>query len=1331
MIGSLVAGRFQIEREAGAGGMGTVYRARDLTDGGFVALKVLSSDEVRNIERFEQEASILAALSHPGIVRYVARGLVGGRHFLAMEWLEGEALGHRIEHQPLSLAESLTVVRRTAEALGHAHEHGIIHRDIKPENLFLPGGRLEALKVLDFGVARLTRVARRLTRTGFLVGTPGYLAPEIISGAREITGTADFFSLGCVAFRCLSGRDAFEGNEAGALLAKIVMADAPRITRIAAHIPAPVADFVEWLLRRDPRQRPADAATLLRVLAGLEVLPDQLPGYGARRLATSLTLTEQRIVCLVMAGPPAAPRESPLDPAQGDPAPVAPALEAEMQLHHHTGIRALPDGSLVITLPATGKITDLAVNAVRAALVVRRHIAGVPIAVVTGQARAGGGGPGWSTLIDAAARLLRYTGPGQIGLQDMVAALVEPRFDLVRDGEWSFVQGERDPAPTHRKLLGKSIELAGRNRELASLTGMLATAVEESMAQAALVLGAPGIGKSRLLEEFLATAHRQPAPPRVLFAAGDAVGAGSPFAMLARLLRRHAGIRDGEPAEESWRKLAAAHVPRAGGAAPARRVAFLGEIARLPFAEGDDEALRAARANPQLMGDGMRRAFEDWLRAECEAQPVLLVLDDLHWGDSATVGFIDSALRNLREAPLMILALARPEVKSSFPDLWAARGLQQIALGPLSRKAAERLVREAMVAGTPAELIAELVTRSDGNPFYLEELIRAADAGRGGALPDSVLATVQARLDAEGEDAKRVLRAASIFGAGFSAAGLAALLGGEAVVVDTHGWLERMADRELIRQTTRADGSEDFAFAHALIRDAAYATLTEEDRVLGHRLAAHHLEQSGCPDPMTLAEHFQRGGEVARSVRWYLEGAEQALRASDLAGAISRADLGLAAMSPRNDPPGSSRGAEPSEDSALALTELTRGALNLIAAEAHLWRGEFPQAESRGTESIASLPSRTPLWYRSVAQTLISVAKQGKIDALGAWAERAAGAPPDPHQADAAASSAFIVCLAWAVAFLLVAGRQAQADELMLRIDELTAGLVRLDSQAQALVAQARATSASVRGDLDGCLAGLEAALVSFEAAGDARNVAMVRANIGFNYAELGLLERAEVMLAGALAEAERIGLVELPAIVQHNLGRVRARRGDLIEGERLERAALSSFVAQGEPRLEGLTRTYLSEIALLAGDAVEAERQAVRALTALRSAPNARIQAMGALARAYLVQGRAADALAVARQAAAQLDELGTVDEGDAEVRLACAESLAAAGHPDEARQAIRLARLRLLERAERIGDPDHRQHFLADIPAHARTIALARQWDPPEAAQGDASNTRLSDFA
>src|SRR4051812_9777208 len=204
--GILVGGRFEIERRAGAGGMGVVYRARD-RQGGLVALKVLRDPSPIAIERFAREASILADLEHPGIVRYVAQGTTPeGEIYIAMEWLDGEDLHHFLWRQGVGIAESVDVARRIAEALTTAHARGIVHRDIKPSNVFVVGGDLGHLKVLDFGVARLRESDRRATATGATLGTPGYMAPEQVRGERDVDTRADVFSLGCVLFECLTGR---------------------------------------------------------------------------------------------------------------------------------------------------------------------------------------------------------------------------------------------------------------------------------------------------------------------------------------------------------------------------------------------------------------------------------------------------------------------------------------------------------------------------------------------------------------------------------------------------------------------------------------------------------------------------------------------------------------------------------------------------------------------------------------------------------------------------------------------------------------------------------------------------------------------------------------------------------------------------------------------------------------------------------------------------------------------------------------------------------------------------------------------------------------------
>ena len=193
MIGSVVAGRFALEAEAGAGGMGTVYRARDLNDGAEVAVKILTGRELREAARFDQEAVILAGLTHPAIVRYLAHGITpAGQRFIVMEWLDGEDLCTRLERKAVTIAETVALARRAAEALAYAHVRNIVHRNIKPENLFLPGRAIDRLKVLDFGIARLTRGARKLTATGAVVGTPGYMGPVQTgwAGAHWVVGAA-------------------------------------------------------------------------------------------------------------------------------------------------------------------------------------------------------------------------------------------------------------------------------------------------------------------------------------------------------------------------------------------------------------------------------------------------------------------------------------------------------------------------------------------------------------------------------------------------------------------------------------------------------------------------------------------------------------------------------------------------------------------------------------------------------------------------------------------------------------------------------------------------------------------------------------------------------------------------------------------------------------------------------------------------------------------------------------------------------------------------------------------------------------------------------------
>src|SRR4051812_28577818 len=297
--------RFEIEHAIGSGGMGTVFRARDPNSGEEVAVKVISSEQSHITERFTREVKVLAELSHPGIVRYISHGVtLPGELFLIMEWLDGETLKSRLQRGPLAASEAVPLAGPGAGGLGAAHARGVVHRDLKPSNLFLPGGRVEQVKILDFGIAQ--REGRtQLTQTGMMLGTPGYMAPEQARASGQIDARADVFALGCVLFQSLTGAPPFDGDTAAAILAKILFGTAPRVSELWPDAPNNLDALVAQMLANEPALRPSDGANLAAALAALGPLPHTLAtaqGPAARPRAAG---GERRLSAVVMLGPTA------------------------------------------------------------------------------------------------------------------------------------------------------------------------------------------------------------------------------------------------------------------------------------------------------------------------------------------------------------------------------------------------------------------------------------------------------------------------------------------------------------------------------------------------------------------------------------------------------------------------------------------------------------------------------------------------------------------------------------------------------------------------------------------------------------------------------------------------------------------------------------------------------------------------------------------------------------------------------------------------------------------------------------------------------------------
>jgi WD40 repeat protein/tRNA A-37 threonylcarbamoyl transferase component Bud32 len=285
-------GPYRVLVELGAGGMGLVFQAEDSHLKRRVALKTLrpalaASATAR--QRFLREAQTMASLEHDHIVQVYQVGEDRDVPFLAMQLLKGETLARRLHREgKLSADEVLRIGREAAEGLAAAHAAGLIHRDVKPGNIWLEAER-GRVKILDFGLARAAETSVHLTQSGFLPGTPAYMAPEQAQG-EPVDARCDLFSLGCVLYRACTGKHPFKGTTHTAVLLSVVQ-DQPAPPRaLNPEVPPELSDLIMRLLAKSPAERPASARAVVDAISGIErdrtVLLSGLIG-GTERGATA------------------------------------------------------------------------------------------------------------------------------------------------------------------------------------------------------------------------------------------------------------------------------------------------------------------------------------------------------------------------------------------------------------------------------------------------------------------------------------------------------------------------------------------------------------------------------------------------------------------------------------------------------------------------------------------------------------------------------------------------------------------------------------------------------------------------------------------------------------------------------------------------------------------------------------------------------------------------------------------------------------------------------------------------------------------------------------
>ena len=299
----ILARRYRLLEQLGRGGMGVVWRARDERLDRVVAAKVLHpwvADDPELRERFEREASALARLSHPSVVRLYDVLEDRGQTVLVMELVEGDPLETLLAGRVLDWAETRRLGAPVAAALAHAHARGVVHRDLTPSNVLVE--RSGRVVVTDFGLARLARSSRTAPVSGVLAGTPEYWAPEQAAG-HETGPATDLYSLGCVVFRCLSGRLPFEGEDRLATGLRRAHEPAPSLAQAAASAPAEAVSLVDRLLERDPALRGDAVAAALVLGAAPGSLPAATTTETLVRVPTAAPAAPQTIVTRILREP--------------------------------------------------------------------------------------------------------------------------------------------------------------------------------------------------------------------------------------------------------------------------------------------------------------------------------------------------------------------------------------------------------------------------------------------------------------------------------------------------------------------------------------------------------------------------------------------------------------------------------------------------------------------------------------------------------------------------------------------------------------------------------------------------------------------------------------------------------------------------------------------------------------------------------------------------------------------------------------------------------------------------------------------------------------------
>jgi TOMM system kinase/cyclase fusion protein len=904
-IRTVLQARYELVAQLGEGGFGTVYKARQLATGQFVAVKVLRLPEgsstqahEKRIIRFQREMQICAQMHHPNIVRLIDSGQAeSSLVYSVFEFVPGKNLAEVIaEEGRLEPVEARYFMMQALDALACAHRAGVVHRDFKPANvMIIPTGARRNALVLDFGIGALTQETRReegarLTLTNESIGTPSYAAPEQLLG-HALTPRSDLYAWGLVFLECLTGKRVIDGETVAEVVFKQLSPDPIAIPdALADH---PLGNILRRATAKDPAAREVTAESLLRALEACDVSglrqrtgPVQLQPASADAATATVDIANvarfgprsQRLiegerrqitaVCCTLAatgiGAKAADMEE-LDQILG--AKQETFTEIAGRFGGHVA-GALGDSVLFYFGYPTAHEDD-ARRAARAALAMvaevgKRHDALEAERQVRVDLRIG---IHTGLVVTRELRDSTVTGPGYVvgttpKLATRIGAMAEPGMILVSRGTQRLLRKEfvldesglravdDATAPVEIFVLRegraasglREVALVGRERELETLLDRWSR-VRGGAGQVVIVGGEPGIGKSRIARELAEKIDDEAHTWLECRCTPDS--ANSAFYPIIDLLDRLLDpLREVKPESKIDRleALLSLHGFDLSEAMP-----LFGPLLSISLAKKWAPLDVSAQKQREMTSNAVLALLFEI----AEKEPVALVIEDLHWADPSTIELLGQLVSEVTSSRVLAIFTARPE----FTAPWPATAVLQLHLGRLGRPEVEQMA--AKITGgraLPVEVLDQIAIRTDGVPLFVEELILTIIET--GALVEKdgryTLAKPLSEVAIPATLRDSLVARLDRLGRAKETAQLAAAIGREFTFellraispldeTEAQADLDKLVAAELVYRKRRLKNPA-YLFKHALVRDAAYESMLKRSQQQVHGRIARALE---------------------------------------------------------------------------------------------------------------------------------------------------------------------------------------------------------------------------------------------------------------------------------------------------------------------------------------------------------------------------------------------------------------------------------------------------------------------------------------------------------